>query len=86
MAKSRKTLKQKQLADLHSQHSQASDVPNVSPISYSLPTTNAPVRLTNQTKSMSSLIDPMVVTHDLRKTLLLTGAIVLAELVLFFVM
>ncbi len=86
MAKSRKTLKQKQLADLHSQQSQSSDLLSVSPLSYTLPTSKGSVRLTKQSKSPISLLDHEMVTHDLRKTLLLTGTIVLAELVLFFVL
>jgi hypothetical protein len=86
MAKKRKTRSQKYSADLrHQVHSQ-------SPTPLSTISLNdigiKPSEVTRKTISPSSqphLEEYTYVKHDLRKTSLITGAIILVELVLFFV-
>lgn len=84
MAKSRKTLRQKKLADLHAQQS--------SPVSFSPPSYSYTSAENTDTSSLSKseIVSPNLplpdIKNDLRKTILLTCGIVVAELVLFFVL
>lgn len=78
MVKTRKTLKQKKQADLHTNQRLFSDQPS-SEFTYTFTT---PPKGT-PSKTLVTVPD---IKHDLTKTLGLTSIIVIAELVLFFVL
>ena len=86
MGKLKKTLRQKKLADLHAQKKTSSHSDTSSPLSYSLPEVLATNKITHAQKNTIQAIDYRIIRHDLYKTLFLTSAIIIAELILFFVL
>ena len=85
MGKLKKTLRQKKLADLHALKNTSSNVTTSSPLTYSLPEERPANKITHAQRSSVQVIDYRTIRRDLYKTLFLTSAIIIAELILFFV-
>ncbi len=82
MVKIRKTLQQKKLADLHqtSQHVQKKEF--TSQLVYTLPNST---NINNTSISQNSFFFPEI-KKDLKKTLILTSLIIVAEILLFIIL